>query len=255
MLAHTGIPKEVLHKWGTRYGFLAPDRDGAGLCLYPPEQVRRLALLRQLLDDGMRPGQIVPLDETQLAALRPAGRPARAAPSAPGAALDIVEWLQSHDQGLLRARLQDALTRRGLRDFVLNAMPALNAAVGNAWASGAIAIKEGHLYVATVQSLLRQSMARRELRAAPGAPGSPGGRLRRGRPGGDAPGRVGHPHASRRAQGAAALAPGAAAKNRCQRRRGGRFRTGFASAQFGSARPLGQPACAASRCACQMAQS
>jgi len=46
-------------------------------------------------------------------------------------------------------------------------MPALNAAVGNAWASGAIAIKEGHLYVETVQSLLRQSMARRALCLAP----------------------------------------------------------------------------------------
>jgi len=72
-----------------------------------------------------------------------------------------------HAPRLFKARLQDALARRGLRDFVLNAMLAFNAAVGNAWVRGAIAIKEGHLYVEIVQSLQRQSMARRALCLAP----------------------------------------------------------------------------------------
>jgi DNA-binding transcriptional MerR regulator/methylmalonyl-CoA mutase cobalamin-binding subunit len=164
----TGISKEVLRKWETRYGFPTPERDGAGLRLYPPGQVRRLALLNQLLDDGMRPGQIVPLDEAHLAQLLAGRRPARAAPSAPGAALGIIDWLQANDPGLLKAQLQGELARRGLRDFVLSVMPALNAAVGNAWVGGTIGIKDEHLYVETIQSLLHQSIASHS-----GAPGLP----------------------------------------------------------------------------------
>ena len=155
----TGIAKEVLRKWETRYGFPVPHRDGAGLRLYPPEQVQRLELLKQLLDDGMRPGQIVPLDEARLAQLLAERRPADAGPGALGSAPDIIGWLQAHDPALLRTQLQDQLAHRGLRDFVLSAMPALNAAVGNGWASGAIAVKDEHLYTETVQSLLRQSIA------------------------------------------------------------------------------------------------
>ena len=165
---HTGIAKEVLRKWETRYGFPTPDRDAAGLRLYPPGQVRRLELLRQLLDDGMRPAQIVPLDEAHLAQLLAGRRPASAAPGAPGPAPDIIGWLQAHDPVLLKARLQGELARWGLRDFVLDAMPTLNAAVGNAWVSGAISIKDEHLYVQTIEPLLRQSMA-----SHGGAPGLP----------------------------------------------------------------------------------
>lgn len=55
-----------------------------------------------------------------------------------------------------------------LRDFILNAMPDLSAAVGNAWANGEISIKHEHLYTETLQVLIKQGIP-----APTGAPGSP----------------------------------------------------------------------------------
>lgn len=80
----------------------------------------------------------------------------------------MVPWLQAHDPGLLRERLHGEIARHGLRDFILNVMPDLSAAVGNAWANGEISIKHEHLYTETLQALIRQGIA-----AHTGAPGSP----------------------------------------------------------------------------------
>ncbi len=164
----TGIGKEVLRQWEARYGFPVPDRGHAGARLYSPTQVRRLQLIKRLLDDGMRPGKVVLLDEAQLTALLAArGLAADLLPKA-ATAQGIVQWLQAHDPELLRTQLHGEIARRGLGDFILNAMPALNEAVGHAWASGDISISDEHLYTETVKMLIRQSLV-----AHAGAPGRP----------------------------------------------------------------------------------
>jgi MerR family transcriptional regulator, light-induced transcriptional regulator len=155
MAEQTGIAKEVLRKWETRYGFPVPGRDAAGQRLYPSGQTRRLKLIKKLLDDGMRPGQIVALEEerlTMLLAERCVAIPHRpASDTADNMAL-------ASDPLSLRALLQTELARRGLRNFVLYAMPALNEAVGNAWSSSEISVKDEHLYTEAVQMLLRHAI-------------------------------------------------------------------------------------------------
>jgi DNA-binding transcriptional MerR regulator/methylmalonyl-CoA mutase cobalamin-binding subunit len=153
----TGIAKEVLRKWEERYGFPLPARDGTGARLYQVEHTRRLKLIKTLLDDGMRPGQIVMLDEACLKVLIADQGQAIAQRPLSVEMENVVQWLQSHDPGLLRDQLHRELARRGLRDFILNAMPALNAAVGNATANGALSIMHGYLFAETVQTLIRQT--------------------------------------------------------------------------------------------------
>ncbi|MGE5621565.1 MAG: MerR family transcriptional regulator [Bacillota bacterium] len=164
----TGIAKEVLRKWEERYGFPQPERDSAGVRLYPAEQASRLKLIKRLLDDGMRPGQVVPLDDAALEMLlaqrKKQGFPARSS----DIELNIVAWVQSRDPELLRDNLQTMLAQLGLRGFVVDAMPAMNEAVGNAWADGSISVKDEHLYTEVVQNLVRSALA--AARPTAGAP-------------------------------------------------------------------------------------
>ncbi|MEO6321711.1 MAG: MerR family transcriptional regulator [Polaromonas sp.] len=154
----TCIAKEVLRKWEMRYGFPLPARDATGHRLYPVEQTRRLKLIKKLLDDGMRPRQIVPLAEERLAMLLAERCAAGAHPPASDLTEKIVQWLQARDPRLLREQLHAELAWRGWRDFILYAMPALNAAVGNAWSRGDISVMDEHLYAETVQALIRQGI-------------------------------------------------------------------------------------------------
>ena len=59
----TGLRREQLYMWQRRYGFPAPLRDSFGDRVYPPDQVARLKLIKQLLSEGWRAGAVVPLAE------------------------------------------------------------------------------------------------------------------------------------------------------------------------------------------------
>src|SRR4029450_13959241 len=62
----TGLRREQLYMWQRRYNFPAPLRDPFGDRVYPPEQVARLKLIKQLLSEGWRAGAVVPLAESAL---------------------------------------------------------------------------------------------------------------------------------------------------------------------------------------------
>src|SRR4249920_3577787 len=62
----TGLRREQLYMWQRRYGFPAPLRDPFGDRVYPPDQVARLKLIKQLLSEGWRAGAVVPLSDTAL---------------------------------------------------------------------------------------------------------------------------------------------------------------------------------------------
>src|SRR5258706_12204879 len=62
----TGLRREQLYMWQRRYGFPAPLRDSFGDRVYPPDQIARLRLIKQLLSEGWRAGAVVPLADTAL---------------------------------------------------------------------------------------------------------------------------------------------------------------------------------------------
>src|SRR5258706_4456192 len=62
----TGLRREQLYMWQRRYNFPVPLRDSFGDRVYPPDQVARLKLIKQLLSEGWRAGAVVPLAESAL---------------------------------------------------------------------------------------------------------------------------------------------------------------------------------------------
>ena len=66
MVRITGLRREQLYMWQRRYGFPSPLRDAFGDRVYPPDQVARLKLIKQLLSEGWRAGAVVPLADSAL---------------------------------------------------------------------------------------------------------------------------------------------------------------------------------------------
>lgn len=151
----TGISKDTLRKWETRYGFPTPSRSNGTERLYPRSQVERLRLIKQLLDTGMRPRQVVPLDATALMAMitsRPemrAGNPRIA---------DLMTKVASGNAMALRGALAHSLLHSGLEAFVLDTLKPLISEVGIAWAGGKLPVHAEHLFTETTQSLLRTAI-------------------------------------------------------------------------------------------------
>jgi len=71
------MPAATLRVWERRYGVCRPARTPSGQCLYSAADVRRLALIRQLVEQGHAIGQLAGQPMTQLK--RMAGTHARAA--------------------------------------------------------------------------------------------------------------------------------------------------------------------------------
>lgn len=155
----TGIAKEVLRKWESRYGFPVPDRDASGNRVYSAEQAERLQLIKRLLDEGLRPGAVVPMDSANLAALLAGTGAAVVDAPLPNSARPLIMWLQLRDPALLRERLRAELATHGLRSFILDLLPGMNELVGQAWARGDIAVRDEHLYTETVQTLVREALS------------------------------------------------------------------------------------------------
>lgn len=162
----TGISKEVLRKWEERYGFPVPERDPSGHRMYGAHQTARLKLIKRLMDSGMRPAQVVPLDEAALQALLQAQADKAAASNGDAATVaGLMAVLRSRDSIALHEALKHAIRQCGLERFVLDVMGALNVAVGEAWESGAIGIRDEHVYVEVIQNLIREEISLASERA------------------------------------------------------------------------------------------
>ena len=64
-----GVPVETLRVWERRYGVSAPQRSARGQRLYSDDDVRRLALIKQLVDQGHPIGAVAGLPVQRLMAL------------------------------------------------------------------------------------------------------------------------------------------------------------------------------------------
>jgi DNA-binding transcriptional MerR regulator len=62
----TGVPPDTLRVWERRYKVVTPFRSGAGTRLYGPEDVGRLALIKQLVDRGDAISRVARLSVQQL---------------------------------------------------------------------------------------------------------------------------------------------------------------------------------------------
>jgi methanogenic corrinoid protein MtbC1 len=154
-----GIPKDLLRMWERRYGYPKPERDGNGDRIYSDAQLDKLILIRQLVEQGKRPGKLMGLDLSALKALQ----------QTPKIALDfdrLVELLRASDAVSLRSWFQGQLQSLGLRSFIHQVMVPAIQKVGESWSTGELAIYQEHLFTELVKGLVRQSLAEHYLQDA-----------------------------------------------------------------------------------------
>jgi len=157
----TGIGRDTLRIWERRYGFPTPERNAKGERVYSAAQISRLQLIRRLLDQGMRPGKVVPLDE---AALRDLGSAPAQASSRENeidpTQTNLITLATAGDTAGLDAALEQALSRDGLRAFVLRTLAPLTSLVGELWAGGQLEVFEEHFVSRQLVRFLDVAMSR-----------------------------------------------------------------------------------------------
>ena len=157
----TGIGRDTLRIWERRYGFPTPDRNDKGERVYSAAQISRLQVIRRLLDQGLRPGKVVPLDASALRDLDGALPPG----SSPQGETDpiqaqLVNFVSVGDAAGLDAALEKALSRDGLRSFVLGTLAPLVSNIGDLWASGQLEVFEEHFFSRQLTRFLDVAMSR-----------------------------------------------------------------------------------------------
>jgi DNA-binding transcriptional MerR regulator len=164
----TGLTKDVLRKWETRFGFPMPSRNQNGERYYTRADVDRLLAIKRLIDNNFRPARVVPMS---LAELRTLAGSLCLEPTQSWLAKttdDVRQALSTHDKPALKSILHRSLMENGLRQFVLAILPALNQMVGDGWVQGNLSIHQEHLYSETIRSVLLD--ATEQLERLPGWP-------------------------------------------------------------------------------------
>ncbi len=138
----TGIGRDTLRIWERRYGFPEPVRNEKGERIYPEKQLRHLQRIRRLLDQGMRPGKVLPLDEDGLDALEASILPVQHELDPSIAA--ILEAIRCADAGQVELLFKQQLKQLGMQGFILKRVVPLLGAVGDYWAGGKLQIFQEH---------------------------------------------------------------------------------------------------------------
>lgn len=149
----TGLRREQLYMWQRRYGFPAPLRDTFGDRVYPPDQVGRLKLIKQLLSEGWRAGAVVPLAETALQSML--GLTVAEAAPLPAEIDNAVKLLAQHRIGELQNHLSKLLVGQGLRRFLEQTLIPLNEAVHERVVRGEMQMYQELRFADLAQRLLR----------------------------------------------------------------------------------------------------
>ena len=159
----TGIPRETLRKWESRYGVVTPSRTDGGYRLYDDGALRRLAAMRDLVDAGWTPREAA----SRVLAHPGAGGPGREAPDGRGDLTGLVRAAEEMDPRLLERALAHGLAGDDLAAAVDDWLLPSLARVGLAWREGRVTIAGEHFASAGVQRRLA-----RVYDAAPEAPAS-----------------------------------------------------------------------------------
>ena len=163
----TGVPRETLRKWEQRYGVVAPARTEGNYRLYDDEAVRRLSVMRDLVDAGW-----APRDAARHVLEEPAAS-VTALPRDDDSPLGLLDELAAcgvdFDVVRLESLLDKTFAQTDLAVVVDDwLMPSL-VRLGEAWQRGTVTVAGEHFVSAAV--LRRLALAFHQLpHAAPGAP-------------------------------------------------------------------------------------
>jgi methanogenic corrinoid protein MtbC1 len=139
----TGIGRDTLRVWERRYGFPEPVRSEKGERKYSEKQLRQLQRIRRLLDQGMRPGKLLPLGEEGLDELEASLRSEQPV-QLEQTVSELIDAIHSTDDELLESLLQIQYQQQGMQGFILNTVVPLLNTVGELWARGKLQIYQEH---------------------------------------------------------------------------------------------------------------
>lgn len=173
----TGISVDLLRVWERRYQAVRPSRSGRGR-VYLDEDVRRLDLLRRLVDAGHAIGTIAcladrelnALVEAQLAMGQQAGRRPRDARRPIRADLSILKnAVENFDGETLDREMARLATLMGPTALVRDVVQPVMCWVGEQWKAGSIGIAQEHIASMSLRNLLG-SLVRAYSRSRSGPP-------------------------------------------------------------------------------------
>jgi methanogenic corrinoid protein MtbC1 len=151
----TGIPIDTLRAWERRYGVVAPGRDDRGR-LYGDDDLRKLQVLRRLVERGHAIGRIAALPGPELEALLAAGE--EGAPALrPGSPVDVATLLAAlgrYDQAGLERQLGRVAAVLSPRDLVHEVLLPFLRSVGDGWEEGRLDVAQEHVATAAARNLL-----------------------------------------------------------------------------------------------------
>jgi DNA-binding transcriptional MerR regulator/methylmalonyl-CoA mutase cobalamin-binding subunit len=139
----TGIGRDTLRVWERRYGFPEPERNEKGERIYSEAQLRRLQRVRRLLDQGLRPGKLLPLTEDALDQLETELQPEIQEPQDESVTV-LLDAIRSTDAARVEALLQEQYAKQKMESFILTTVVPLLSSVGELWASGNLQIFQEH---------------------------------------------------------------------------------------------------------------
>ena len=155
----TGIGRDTLRVWERRYGFPAPSRNQKGERVYTEYELRHLQRIRRLMDQGLRPGKLLPLAENDLNQLEASLQPASSEAND-----EVIEALlnavKSVDAGRIAGLLRSQFEQQGMQNFVLKTLMPLLQTVGESWAQGSLEIFQEHFLSQQVVHFLNVEIAR-----------------------------------------------------------------------------------------------
>jgi MerR family transcriptional regulator, light-induced transcriptional regulator len=153
----TGIGRDTLRVWERRYGFPSPVRNEKGERAYPESQLRRLQRVRRLLDQGMRPGKLLPLNDQELDAVEGKLVQVEAVDQDENVSA-VLQALSSADSERIEFLLRAAQESLGMEDFIRKLVTPLLRVVGDRWASGDLQIYEEHFISQMVSGYLNSAI-------------------------------------------------------------------------------------------------
>ena len=160
----TGIPIDTLRAWERRYRAVVPKRSGRGR-MYSEEQIQRLQLLRQAVEQGHSIGEIAGSGDRQLRQLLE--NSSSLAARGPVSKVSLSKEILTPVLGALDRfdyaatdreinRLATAMARP--RDFVHQAALPLMHIIGERWHAGQCSIAQEHMLTSLLSALLAASL-------------------------------------------------------------------------------------------------
>jgi DNA-binding transcriptional MerR regulator len=160
----TGIGRDTLRVWERRYGFPEPERSEKGERKYSEKQLRQLQRIRRLLDQGMRPGKLLPLGEEGLDELE-ASLQSEQSVQLEQTVSELIEAIHSADAELLESLLQRQYQQQGMQGFILKTVVPLLNTVGEFWARGKLQIFQEHFLSQQLIRFLNTEIAKLQRHA------------------------------------------------------------------------------------------